>query len=714
MNKIKQDYCLVDHSIYPVILSEQLPKFFKMNINIRNSVIISVVLTIIVIFISLSVYGENTDSYIHTVPVEPSEIIDSKSVSRFYELYNELISIEKEDSIYPYIEEIMESECKSHDELKIKEEVYDRQFERFDSDPGLNFDIGYRSTIEVTDDDSHSIYAGLTWKMLDDGLFENKNRAETAKYNLALSRLRYKALQLNRMTGCRHDSVIYYFNNLKLNILNIKFQLLSAQYDLLKKLYFLGVIHLDETVRVEERLRSVENMIDNFRLYINAFDHKDTARGFIEPPFIDIHIEKLLQEIKEDDTYEKIADMEKKIIEGRNIEWDKRRFNIFVRQGLDIDENNRGTGNTTFGLNLSIPLFEDTKSLIDIEKREKDLIGKLGRLDIMEHTKRSYYEYRYKVGDAIKLHYKQLYVTEKLRREFIYNRINMGNLPIIINKINDLTDIDFEIIDLKEKLYIGALKILSDSGRGYNSDFIKSVDFVEDQRRLRVGERAIYIWSHSFNLYDNNFIFDLLTAKSIDRALLSASKKINSKKLLGFLDRAKELEISVELVGSSTEWIFPENFHKVKERVQRLYSINPVVHLDIEPQILSDYSEKRDIYIRYYLEMLHGISLLKEPDQTLSVSVPLHFRDYLNEICEFSDIVYVMAYGIRDWKKMKSKMAPFLESCRDQIVLSLRYTDFDRELDMETFIEKIKKETAINRFAFHDVKRLITMVERQP
>ncbi len=113
-----------------------------------------------------------------------------------------------------------------------------------------------------------------------------------------------------------------------------------------------------------------------------------------------------------------------------------------------------------------------------------------------------------------------------------------------------------------------------------------------------------------------------LNAKQIEEYLQKGNPEL-SRFIVDLYQQGTVTEI---LLGEPT-WIFPQARKKLFQIVswleKRLYPLVQVVHLDLEPHALSDFSRNKERYLRLYLDTL--AELRKETPMDLIVDVPLYF-----------------------------------------------------------------------------------------
>ena len=134
------------------------------------------------------------------------------------------------------------------------------------------------------------------------------------------------------------------------------------------------------------------------------------------------------------------------------------------------------------------------------------------------------------------------------------------------------------------------------------------------------------------------------------------------------------------------------------------------IHLDVEPHTFDNWSTEKQKLTKQYLEMLGIISTYcKDQNYKLSVSIPLHYgAEVVDKILVLVDEVYFMCYENVKTSYIERKIIPFLDFGKDKIVLALRTEDFNGRVEMEEKISELRELTSIKKFAYHDLRRMIS------
>lgn len=612
--------------------------------------------------------------------------------------------------------------CEGGDPLAAERALIEARQRSKTRDYGVNFDAGLRIDPDTGDPDSggHNLYAGVSWDYYRDGLWSNRLQAKSLNLQGELSQARQAQTEARRHLDCRHTRFIAAFNELKLKLLAEREAYLKLLHGVYRQAYFQGVMNLDEMIPIERDLERTRHLAAGFR----SFNANLAARGELplslsgEPPLLDLDIDAMLAAVRNDQSYLKIAELERSIVDHAYDTRHDRRLRFYLHPRLKWDDNFKTAADLVAGVTFSMPLTEDKREMRDVERSLSSLRQLETQQRLSDQILRDYYEYKYRLDDAIKLHYQRNLILERLRRGFAGLEAPIGEtgssvLPGLLQGMRDLIDTRFEILDIKQNLYLRLVRVMSDSNLGYRQDFLLPVKENGQEQRGRAGERALYVWSQSFNGFDNTLLIQVLKAKAIQSVLVSAGEKTDLAKLRRFMALAHDAGLRVELMVSDNTWVAPDKTAKVDAAVTRLFALGPNLHLDVEPHTFKDFKANRVAYMERMAKLLKRVAALRQPGQTVSVSLPtLLTQAEVDALAPHVDQVYAMAYGTRDPQVLLRRLEPFRNIPAERLVVALRPADFPDELALEDFIRAVMQRSATTRFAFHDLAQFQSMIEQ--
>lgn len=135
------------------------------------------------------------------------------------------------------------------------------------------------------------------------------------------------------------------------------------------------------------------------------------------------------------------------------------------------------------------------------------------------------------------------------------------------------------------------------------------------------------------------------------------------------------------------------------------------IHLDIEPHTFANWKEKKNEYTKKYRNLLQVVKKICVTRKVnLAVSVPLNADiSFVQDIKEYCNKIYVMAYETKNSAAVVKKLNENFSSVSAKLTIALRTNDFNSVSEMENYIKLISEKTGINRFAIHDLSRLMKM-----
>ncbi len=572
---------------------------------------------------------------------------------------------------------------------------------------------------DFPDEENDDWYLGLNWDLLKEGFTERKHQADSLEKKEKIQKILFERDKASEIYYCTFKKIVTLFHLQKLNLLKTYRNYLSEVEKASRKLYYLGYIYIDDLLDIRKKQKRIEIRVNQYQRFFRNF-HINPGEDIDELylPAFQIDINLLVDSLQNDEINDRIVDLEKEIIDNKYAILNEIRFRLFAyhhRRG-SFGGDSRGI---TYGFRGSIPLpFPTYRKL---KKKEKNLveIGEEKRLNHqIARLMEVYYDFNYKMEDIVKLWHQKEKFEEKLRRNHgKARRDRFHSDPMHVhNLITNLYDIEFELLEAKEKLYLRFLKISSISGLPNIKDFlVKAEPEGKSLKKIRTGVRSVYMWSDSFNKTSNSKIFDFLSVKTVEKILVSFSEEIDIKKLEAFTESAKYHGVDVHLLLSTTQWIFPDRRTGFDHKIQRMRGLLgnlSGIHLDIEPHILEDWNDKKNEYLELFVNFLDYVSTRYEGH--VSISIPVFFpKTFLYPIFDCVDQVYVMAYGIRSVSRMNRLIEEELEAGANKITLALRCSDFGDELEFEEFVETINDSFGIERFAIYDYKQYMDLVKKK-
>jgi len=134
------------------------------------------------------------------------------------------------------------------------------------------------------------------------------------------------------------------------------------------------------------------------------------------------------------------------------------------------------------------------------------------------------------------------------------------------------------------------------------------------------------------------------------------------------------------------------------------------IHLDVEPHTFENWGFEKQKLLNQYVQMVGQVSTYCDAKNLeLEVSIPLYYGpEVVDKLLALVDRIYFMCYENVKTEYLVSKLTTYIDNGKDQIVVAVRTEDFENRIAMEAKIKEIEKQTGITKFAYHDLRRMIS------
>lgn len=608
--------------------------------------------------------------------------------------------------------EALGTDCQASRSPEVREALLAARVDDVRRDNGLSFETGARTHTWSEDfgDRSASAYVGLAWDLLRDGRLERQVESAVLAKARQIERLQGARDLRRSLAGCRHTAIIVHFNAQKTRLQNWLERFLDAERELLRGNYFAGSIPLDNVLRWERDLERTRQKLATYA-QLGAVPAVRLAEGGVdEPPLLDIDLGRLLDSLAQDPSYEQIATLAREIAESRQAAGIDSRLRVFLRPGVSRVNGGGFERDVALGVTYSTPLFGARSDIRRLEAEQVVALQQDQRRQAADNVLRQYYEFRTVLEDGVKLHFQREEMLERLRRGIVQMNFTApagGDLGQLLQAVKELLDTQQELLDNKQRLYVGLLQVLSVSGVDYRPEFVRPVSFEQPSDRLRVGHRAVYLWSDSFNRVDNRFLLDLAASQRWSSLLVSAGRRTDTGKVEALVTAAKANGVEIELVLGDPAWVrrpsatLQDEFAAVYRRVRTL-------HLDVEPHTLPDWRSRRGEYLERWAGIIEAAAAVRGVGQQLAIALPTHLSaSEVERLGRYADRIYVMAYETADVATIVRRLAPFLSLPKERLVIAVRPADFADQMALESALMALRGATGIEHFALHGVDQLL-------
>ncbi|MCW8109652.1 hypothetical protein OPS25_14170 [Alteromonas ponticola] len=568
---------------------------------------------------------------------------------------------------------------------------------------GIELRAGLTSgDIESSDfDEQGSTYVELSWDVLDNGYKEFQHRSKDFKRKAQLEKVLYDIRKQTFDYRCREYQIHARFDSTLLSLKRTLLALMEKVYLVEEEAYFKGDSYLDELLLSEESVVQLRYQIEQLESTVEAQEH------VTNPPLIDVDIDAILLATQNNTSLHTVQRLQRQEYANTNPYQNGARLRLFLRKELDILASQRD--DLVAGLRFSMPITFKQKvdESLKLNRIEKD--AEADTWERIQRIKYAYTSYQEQLQRVITQKYRYKRANERIRRVLVKQSLNESLRPsAVVARLKNYAESAIELLEAKRELYARINNIFLVSHVPFTADKLAPAPNVELTNRHRPNLRAMYIWSDTFNQMSNAQLHLLLRTKQIHRPVVSFSKNTNLPKLTEFIAEQKKKNKPVELMLSTNTWIRKDKRPQALSYIGNVITYAHTVHLDIEPQVLADYDEKKDAYQQDYIELISAIRTAY-PDLELSISVPFHWQESTyRKLQPLVKRMYVMLYEspvAEVIKRRASKLLPIIG--RDKFVAALRTNDFANEYELEKMIRRLTTE-GVNEFAIHDAKGVIS------
>lgn len=592
-------------------------------------------------------------------------------------------------------------------------------------DIGLNGSAGYLENLDPAPDDDNLFYfrriqAGLTWNILKDGFVSHKYRAKSlaAEYELsqkANSREKKKEDYLSRW-----HSIMFMFNQVKVDILSQRQLVLKTQLDYAREFYRLKLLKREELLAIEARVAETKAMLSIYESYNQQLspDFPTVVSYSDNIPVFDLNMNILLSDFKALAS-DSIVNLSEDLLKYKTSIVHDIRLNAFLRYNW-YDIVNTATGNRSFlslGLNASFPIPFNQKIKKEIYRTEFELEKFQGETSLSETQKEllnDAYEYRYKLKQYVNFYEKRVRFMELLRQENVLLKLDPLDFNPVkaLGLIDDILKIDIELTELNQNMYLKTLRIYSEIPYLRSRDLVKPFfmpNFDDKEDKI---QRSFYLWSSGLRDYSPSFIEEYLKYNQADELVLSVNEdhdldSLRTELINNLSAKKRPIHLMIGRNKLMTEGNINDHLNAITKNLNAENFSG--IHLDIEPHTFDDYKSRKAEYLKKYEELINEASAwCKAQNKELSVSIPLHYPiELVNNLYTKVDKIYFMCYENVKAEYLIRKLNEFGHS--EQTVIALRTDDFSNRLELERLFDEISIKTGIHALCMHDFSSVFEM-----
>lgn len=608
--------------------------------------------------------------------------------------------------------------------IDIINQFYDLQTKMHKQDVGVDLVANYFENFTGGVFDENNIFfnrrfsAGFEWDILKDGFLVSRLHAKESEIDKKIALLKaQKELDGEDNYKIAYNNIIYQFNKEKIEILKFKSTLIDSMLNVYYKMFYLKYTPWEEVIKIINSKATNEQLtnalIDYNKHYDSSYVYNFDASKL---PVLNVIIDSVM---KVNSTYaqtylDTIHLLNKKLLDfkyniGKEISLTPSiRYNIF-----NTPPENRQFFTAGITFSIPIPIFAGKyKRLKNLESQLMDFWYEKQKKNESQEVSNHNYEYQYKLKQYIDLLFKQSIRQELVRKEI--SKLNTNNpdySPIAILKlIDEIISVNYEIIDLKQQLYLKLLKIYFEADLKNVDDCSKLFTYDKSYKDYQA-KKSLYIWSSDFLKNDNKYIQEICNANRINHLIISIGSNEEAKnKLINLLADNNHKMLITQMFGNNKMIYFNET--EIDNYCKTNY-VNGVtaIHIDVEPHTFDDWSSNKIELQNKYINMLKTVNEFCVQNRLLlEVSIPLHYdEDFLKKIYPLVDKVYLMAYENVDKDFIIRKSKEELSINKDKTSIAFRPKDFKNRYDFEKLVLTIESETEVYDIAIHDFSGLINL-----
>ena len=441
-------------------------------------------------------------------------------------------------------------------DLKNKDQIFRYQIQHLKKDIGVNLRaqhfINHDQSFDQEDATDGNLSGsrtrvGVEWNILKEGWLGNQQKAKRLDNQRKLDNLKFSLENNDSKLYYRFNLMIYLFNESKIKLLTAREAQLIEQQKLLYQVYFLKGILYEEIIDIKSRIEQVKVQLKNYRDYNDWFESTlgenkiDTDFAIDELPVLHVNLDYLLHENSKEVLLDSIKHLEEEIAFGadRTINDISLRLQAYRNINHFADDLRDKREFNSIGVGLTVPLEtlinKKTKNnLANAKMQNRQHFNNYEALNTSSEIINYYYEYNYKMKTYMEFLHKEMLYREKIRVETV-NQKNYHDIYRslrILRHLDIMRNIQAEMLDLKQQMYLLLLKIYGKTHYETIQNFVRPLDVNDFYQRLPA-DRLMTITSEDLASNQPEFIRDYLTTNGIRRIVLAAGLDSNNPKVLG-------------------------------------------------------------------------------------------------------------------------------------------------------------------------------------
>lgn len=408
--------------------------------------------------------------------------------------------------------------------VNLKAQHFINHDQGFDADDGADSNLsGSRTRV------------GIEWNILREGWLGHQQKARQLEKKRQLDNLKFALDNNDNKLYYRFNLMIYLFNQEKIRLLAAREAQLIKQQKLLYQVYFLKGILYEDIIQVKSRIEQVKVQLKNYKDYNDWFESTlgdsglDTDFAVQDLPVLHLNLDYLLHENTKGVLLDSIQKLEEDIAFGADRGINNISLRVQAYRNMNQYKNEfRDTRNfNSIGLGLSVPLEllfnkKNKNDLAYAQIKNRKSFNNYEALNTSTEIINYHYEYNYKMKTYMEFLHKEMLYREKIRVETV-NQKNYKDIYRslrILNHLDVMRNIQAEMLDLKQQMYLLLLKIYGKTPYETIQDFVRPLN-VEDFYQRLPAERMMALTEKDLKNNQSDFIRNYLTTNGIRRIILA-------------------------------------------------------------------------------------------------------------------------------------------------------------------------------------------------
>ncbi len=618
-------------------------------------------------------------------------------------------------------------------QLKSIENYYDLKAAALRADAGLSWNTSTQQNFSPQPGEENlffrsKIATGVEWDFLSNGLMENEHKARAIENQKQIELLGVQESKTRTISFENRNSIIYFFNQEKIEALKSKEKLLIEEIQILEKLVENKTLLLPVLLDAYKSRIEVNGLLQTYASY-NA-----SVRSWVDstyfsssslPPLFDINPKALKLLCSQSDVSDRQIILAEET-ERLQYNWmndvklsGNLRYNYFDMIGL---QNNRGYLSMGVQANIPIKIFHKDYQNAQHLQLQKDKWKAQQETDAKwSEVSQLFYEFRYKLKQYSILEAQRKLTIEQLKMAQTQNQLSPEYfLPVeAIQNLVEYWDIVIEQLDLHQQLYLKLGEIRSYVPQENVLRFTRTwstespLFTYNQEENIKVKQTGLFVWSKSWIGKKPQEISQQIFNWRIDKVYLSPSSDADDRSNFEELVQSlHQKNIEVELLIGKNKWLFAPIQNNL-DSLHKLYGKLPIsgLHLDIEPHAMDGFKENPSQYFDLYKQRIKEAKMACDQNTwTLGVSIPLYYENTVLENLKVSaDEVVLMAYETKGPESIMRRSQEEIQIFGDKTSIALRAKDYDSKAKMREDFEQILLQLPSQKIAIHDFETYLLL-----